>query len=322
MANIAITNYCNLKCNYCFADDMIKETNKTMSLDNYIKVLKYLTEQNYEQRIGIIGGEPTLHPQFKEILIESNQCAMANKIDFILFTNGIELEPYLSYIGSNMTILINCNNFLEMSFEQVNKFRSTLHHIFELGWLYNEKVICGCNLHLNEQHYNWIWNLVDTYHIHRLRCSVVSPGGCYVNWRTHKDEYFKKMKPIFINFCKEAQKRKVILGLDCGHIPLCYFNTDEIALINEVTQNKRYIIDKGCSPVFDITPNLEIIPCFGLYQPIPLDFSKSLIGLKRYVEYFYSIPKLMQNNQEPCSTCEKLQNFQCQGGCLAFSSPE
>ena len=65
---------------------MIKEANKTMSLDNYIKVLKYLTEQNYEQRIGIIGGEPTLHPQFKEILIESNQCAMANNIDFILFT--------------------------------------------------------------------------------------------------------------------------------------------------------------------------------------------------------------------------------------------
>jgi sulfatase maturation enzyme AslB (radical SAM superfamily) len=72
MANIAINNYCNLKCDYCFADNMIKEANKTMSLDNYIKVLKYLTEQNYEQRIGIIGGEPTLHPQFKEILIESN----------------------------------------------------------------------------------------------------------------------------------------------------------------------------------------------------------------------------------------------------------
>ena len=43
---------------------------RSESLDNYIKVLKYLTEQNYEQRIGIIGGEPTLHPQFKEILIE------------------------------------------------------------------------------------------------------------------------------------------------------------------------------------------------------------------------------------------------------------
>jgi hypothetical protein len=72
---------------------------------------------------------------------------------------------------------------MKMSFEQVNKFRSTLHHIFQLGWIHNEKVICGCNLHLNEINYNWIWELVDSYHISRLRCSVVSPGGCYTLWR-------------------------------------------------------------------------------------------------------------------------------------------
>jgi sulfatase maturation enzyme AslB (radical SAM superfamily) len=44
MANIAITNYCNLKCSYCFANDMINESHKTMSIENNIKILKYLTE--------------------------------------------------------------------------------------------------------------------------------------------------------------------------------------------------------------------------------------------------------------------------------------
>jgi sulfatase maturation enzyme AslB (radical SAM superfamily) len=44
MANIAINNYCNLKCEYCFAKEMISESNKTMSIENYIKLLKYLTE--------------------------------------------------------------------------------------------------------------------------------------------------------------------------------------------------------------------------------------------------------------------------------------
>ena len=64
MANIAITNYCNLKCPYCFADDMIHDDNKNMSLENYVKILRYLIQYN-ETDIGIIGGEPTLHPQFK-----------------------------------------------------------------------------------------------------------------------------------------------------------------------------------------------------------------------------------------------------------------
>lgn len=92
MPNIAITNYCNLKCPYCFADDMIHESKNNMTLENYIKLLHYLTEYNNEQHVGIIGGEPTLHPQFKEILIESNQCANKNNTQFTLFTNGIELE--------------------------------------------------------------------------------------------------------------------------------------------------------------------------------------------------------------------------------------
>lgn len=322
MANIAINNYCNLKCDYCFANDMIKEVNKTMSLENYIKILKYLTEQNCEEHIGIIGGEPTIHPQFKDILIETNQCANANKINFTLFTNGIELEPYLSYIGSNINILINCNDFMKMSFEQVNKFRSTLHHIFQLGWIHNEKVICGCNLHLNEINYNWIWELVDAYHIPRLRCSVVSPGGCYTLWRQNKDEYFNRMKPIFLNFCREAQRRKVVINIDCGYIPSCYFSKEEIELIKEVTQLKYYHSDNGCNPVMDITPDLQVTPCFGAYKLFPLDFSKNWYGFIKYINYNNNMPKALNNKQGPCATCEKLQNFQCQGGCLAFSSPE
>ena len=96
---------------------MIQESNKTISLENYIKVLKYLTEYNCEEHVGIIGGEPTLHPNFKDILIESNQCANANRTNFTLFTNGIELEQYLQYIGTNMSILINCNDFTKMTLE-------------------------------------------------------------------------------------------------------------------------------------------------------------------------------------------------------------
>lgn len=95
MANIAITNYCNLKCSYCFADDMIHEPNKNMLIEDYIKILKYLVEKNNVTYLGIIGGEPTLHPNFIEILCESNQCANRNNIQFTLFTNGIELEQYL-----------------------------------------------------------------------------------------------------------------------------------------------------------------------------------------------------------------------------------
>ena len=321
MANIAITNYCNLKCSYCFADDMIHQANKTMSIENYIKILKYLTEQNKETNIGIIGGEPTLHPQFKDILIETNQCGAVNNINFTLFTNGIELEQYIPYIGDNIKILINCNNLFNT--EQTKSFYSTLTHCAELGWLKTGKVQCGCNLFPQETKYHWIWLLVDTFSLHFLRCSIVSPGGQYKNWRNRKDEYFKQMKPIFLDFCKEAKKRNVKLGLDCGYIPSCYFNEQELKLIKEVITDEMYDIEIGCNPVMDITPDLQIIPCFGLYNnSIPLDFNKNWLGLYKYLNYNYYAINTLNNTQGPCSTCNKLCDFQCQGGCLAFSSPE
>ena len=43
MPNIAITKYCNLKCPYCFAEDMIaEEQTKAITLDQLTKILNWL----------------------------------------------------------------------------------------------------------------------------------------------------------------------------------------------------------------------------------------------------------------------------------------
>lgn len=66
MPNIILTEYCNLKCPYCFASTMIEEAkdykNITMEqLDNILNWL-YPTAIEGEFGIGLIGGEPLLHP--------------------------------------------------------------------------------------------------------------------------------------------------------------------------------------------------------------------------------------------------------------------
>ena len=94
MANIAIVNYCNLKCKYCFADDMIHEDTQSISIDDYRKILSFLA-RTPKNHVGIIGGEPTLHPHFEEILKETNKYCREVNTDATLFTNGIELEKYL-----------------------------------------------------------------------------------------------------------------------------------------------------------------------------------------------------------------------------------
>ena len=62
--NIILNSYCNLKCNYCFADEYMEETVKTpgksMEYDYFQD--EFLPKIKNAPIINFMGGEPTLHP--------------------------------------------------------------------------------------------------------------------------------------------------------------------------------------------------------------------------------------------------------------------
>lgn len=62
--DIAITNWCNFGCDFCYQDSVA--TNKHAPKDLVPRVLKSFTHVPYQIAIG--GGEPTAHPDFPEIL--------------------------------------------------------------------------------------------------------------------------------------------------------------------------------------------------------------------------------------------------------------
>ena len=314
MANIAIVNYCNLKCKYCFADDMIHEEASSMSLDDFRKILSFIarTPMNH---IGIIGGEPTLHPHFDEILKETNKYCREVDTGATLFTNGIELEPHLQYIGERIGLLINCNSPEFVSTDKYKKQREVLDHLNDLSW-FDRKANCGCNIYPGCTDYSYMWEIVDRYKLDHIRCSVVSPAACYAEWRHDKEGYYNMMKPIFIRFCEDAKKHRCILNMDCGHIPTCYFTSEEKEIVYEVCRNLE---QDFCEPVIDITPDFKATACFGSYDPVDIRDFENLIELSRYLQMKKSYPKVEANCTGKCTTCKKHKLLQCQGGCLGFA---
>ena len=75
MANLMITKQCNLKCTYCFANEFVNRQNDMMSYENFLKCLDFLM-CDVNERIGIIGGEPTLHPNLKKMLVITARCVV------------------------------------------------------------------------------------------------------------------------------------------------------------------------------------------------------------------------------------------------------
>lgn len=77
--NIVITGKCNRSCPYCFAKGKMQSDtdagNKNtgpvaISLQNFDKCLDFLKKSS-RRRLNILGGEPTLHPVFEELIRHS-----------------------------------------------------------------------------------------------------------------------------------------------------------------------------------------------------------------------------------------------------------
>ena len=97
--NIILNSYCNLSCNYCFADEYMEETvntpGKSMEYEYFLN--EFLPKIKNAPIINFMGGEPTLHPRFNDIF--------QNTYDRILpfshlsvFTNGLMKDKVLDLL--------------------------------------------------------------------------------------------------------------------------------------------------------------------------------------------------------------------------------
>ncbi len=85
LIDLSLNNYCNLNCSYCYMS--ATESGENLSMDDFEILLARMVKSRVLQ-IALGGGEPTLHPNFTEIL-----CKLRVEGDIIpnYTTNGTNL---------------------------------------------------------------------------------------------------------------------------------------------------------------------------------------------------------------------------------------
>lgn len=322
MPNIAILNECNLRCPYCFADDMI-ENQKTdathesqiMSVDDYIEILKFIGRDNFINRIGIIGGEPTLHPDIKQILNETEGFCMQKRCTSTVFTNGIHLDNIIPFITKDLfSVLVNFNSPAvtgQKNFEKTIENLNLVYNVF--GW--KEKVTIGLNIFHEMDDYSFFYDTIKKFELKTVRTSIVAPT--YKNHKDDKEAYYKKMKNKALSVYRSIYEAGAIPNLDCNRIPLCYFNADEIKKLNEYTNNAYTHF--FCQPVIDINPKFEAVRCFGVYNPVKIYDFQSLDAISRFFSMKEDCKNIENNRVQRCKGCKNFDSMACYGGCLSFS---
>lgn len=327
MPNIVLTEKCNLKCPYCFAEEFRdKQDNVFISFKNYIKAKNFLLS-NGGKSIGLIGGEPTLHPLFKDMLRDIIDDSRVKECT--IFTNGLIIDKYCEELmNEKFKILINVNSIMDIGEKKYVKLVNNLDLLINT-YDFQKKINIGINLYNPNMDYYYIIDLAKKFGLKKIRFSISVQDNDMNSF-----DYFKKMKKITSKFIIDSLNNEIVPYFDCNKLVSCMVDEQDkntiskyrglIEEIGNIGKNSLLNPDVYCSPVIDILPDLTAIRCFGLseYSRVSISDFKDYKHLYQY--YLNNIDNLSHwiTSNLKCKDCIKHKKGTCYGGCLIYKIKE
>jgi len=133
LANVDLTNRCNLKCPICFANANAAGYVFEPDFDTVVKMLQLLRDERPvpTPAVQFSGGEPTIHPKFVEIIkkasdmgfsqvqVATNGIRFANEPEFLRAARDAGLDTiYLQFDGMREDIYISARGKPLLSLKQ------------------------------------------------------------------------------------------------------------------------------------------------------------------------------------------------------------
>jgi len=327
MANIMLTSVCNLHCPYCFANEYVHRDSAEISTDHFLKAKEFILGDGTERSVGLIGGEPTTHSRFEELLRLTIEDPRARIVS--VYTNAVFLDRFFHLVSHpKVRMLVNCNSPSDMGTSAFMRMRDNLDEMI-LRRLARDRITLGINLYKPGFEYGFILELLKRYQYNHVRISVAVP-----NMADRRDcdprDNFTAFLPGLRLFLKELILEGIVPSFDCNKIPKCVFSKkdlDEFARVAGAAYEKRKLRKKisisgkvNCSPVVDITQDLIAVRCFGLseYTKVPISRFACISDLKQY--YLRTVDAFACNTvfSHDCADCYERLAGHCYGGCLAY----
>jgi radical SAM protein with 4Fe4S-binding SPASM domain len=313
MANLVIAEVCNLSCDYCFASEQMQAA-KASSTPVFISLEAFEDRLDLLERLGVhdvrlIGGEPTLHPQFPELIRRARQ--RGNKI--AVFSNGLLSKKALGCLkalpADECTVLVNMNAARgqeQMNVRQQAQRRAVLH---QLG----TRVLVGYNISKVDFDPSFLFPLILEANCRKsIRLGLAQPTLSGHNTYLHP-----KLYPIvgrkIVHFAQIAQQFGIVLEFDCGFVR-CMFSEIEL----EQLQRAQVKVGWRCGPIPDIDLNGQAVHCFPLADKITspigciISINELIATLEAQIQPYH-----VAGIYKECSDCHFKHNNECKGGCRA-----
>lgn len=255
-----IINKCNLKCQYCgSAGEM------TLSETDIFSVGKLRTwvceaEKLGVQKFRITGGEPLLHPNFREIVFD----VMKSARDVLINTNGTLLMKYIDkWIDSpmNCKYVVNFHAVKEETYDKITGTKGNYQGLKQgIELLASEQLLHRLNIVICQENYDQIFDVID--YCRQLGTDLKIQDVVSVPWQ------FNEWKSIYYDTSeieKELEKRASYVK---DHKYARGFGTPtKIYTINGVNITFKSIRNGSHYEMDNICNNCKYFPCHeGVYD--------------------------------------------------------
>jgi hypothetical protein len=310
MANLTISSVCNLDCPYCFTQD---HREGLVAGNGFVDVATFETWLDFVERsqidqVRLLGGEPTLHPQFPELV----GMARARGKRVMVFSNGLMPENALACLEelapSECAVLVNVNE-PALEGERVHQRRRVT--IRRLG----ERALLGFNIYRANFQAGFLMAIIE-----ETGCQPVVRVGMAQPCLSGRNAYIRPSQYRFIGtrivrLAQAAAEKGIKLEFDCGFVR-CMFTEGELETLRGLGTDVGW----RCNPVLDVDISGRVVHCYPLaaFASLPLTPEAEAAALREAFEA-RTRPYRQAGVFRECSTCVWKGRGECPGGCLAVT---
>jgi sulfatase maturation enzyme AslB (radical SAM superfamily) len=325
--NLLITNRCNNTCSYCFLKDgllppeydggNISDKDFDTALDFAVEFARLGVKKN----LNLLGGEPTLHPKFKKILVKSinsikdrdSNCKELLPVN--IFTNGIFDSDIAEFISEQRCgVMFNINNPSTYPDNEWNTINQNLQIISSNRNYEDNGITLSLNVHKTDQKIDYMFELAEQYNIKKLRVDIARPNPAKDNNYIPLDK-IHTIIPELISIAEKCTKNGIQYISDCC-LPVCSISNNQLKSFKE---NGVYL-SFSCPGAFDVNYDLEFWYCLPMRN---IKFGK-LYDYENAHKLLIEVDKKTTpirwnvHSKDGCDSCKWNTINICQGGCLPF----
>lgn len=232
MIYLAISYICNQKCTFCPCGTL-KRQHKFLTLSEIYDFINK-NEDISDRHIVISGGEPTLHPDFPQIIrvFQKKHYRITILTTSERFSDqNFTRQVFQGLDSTNIKIITTLHSHLKKEHEEINgtpgSFERSINGLKNVASYNCNSIVKHCITKKNYRNLREFYHFINDIFPQQINIQLCSIDYCGMNKESQENEFisFQMMKDyledMLDDYISELQNKKNIRKLSCINIPLC-----------------------------------------------------------------------------------------------------